>query len=286
MPSFKPPEPAVEPVPIVVASAPQRRFSWRLLLAPLLGMSLVLHIGLLFIPLPAWDQTANPQEEEPPPEEEETTEIISLNDIPVTPETAEPPAPQSEQPQQPRPASANTAAPPRPDQIPENFVVSEDAQENQPLAADPPPEGPVAFDPDRQQALAGGARSSLTGTSFGQLNADPATLAAYLDNYWNSGKFAPLVDQTCFFTGFGGRPQLVDGAYDVLVSNRNVDIFRNEDLPGLIQGEIVEAGVFCNAPLSEIQQEGVTTSFISVLGVGTANTSSAVVIFWSSDPRQ
>ena len=286
MPGLKIPEPAVEPVPIVVASAPQRRFSWRLLLAPLLGMSLVLHIGLLFIPLPAWDQPPNTEAEEPPPAEGETTEIISLNDIPVAPATAEPPTPPPEQPQQPRPASANRAAPPRPDQIPENVVVSEEAQDNQPLTADPPLEGPIAFDPDRQQALVGGARSGLTGTNFGQLNADPAAVAAYLDNYWNSGKFAPLVPQDCFFTGFGGRPQLVDGAYDVLISNRNVDIFRDEDLPGLIEGEIVDAGVFCHAPLSEIQQAGVTTSFISVFGVGTANTSSALVIFWSRDPRQ
>ena len=244
----------------------------------------MLHVGLLFVPLPARETVIDEELEAELPDEEETTEIVSLNEIPAAPAAVEPPAPQTEQSQAP-PASQQSAAPPRPDQISENVVVREDAEESQPLTADPTPEGPAAFDPDRQQALAGGARSGLTGTNFGQLNADPAAVANYLDNYWNSGKFNPLVPQECFFTGFGGRPQLVEGAFDVLISNRNVEIFQDEDLPGLIQGQILDAGAFCNAPLYEVQQDGVTTSFISVFGVGTANTSSALVIFWSSDPR-
>lgn len=279
-------EPSAEPVPTPLAARPRRRFPWRLLVAPLLGISVVLHIGLLFVPLPAWESVSEAEEAEPPPEEEDTTEIISLNDIPGTPETAEPP-PSTEQPQQPPPANPSAGAPPRPDQIPEDFAAIEDGEEqNQSLTPeDLPPEGPSAFDPDRQQALAGGARSGLTGTSFGQLNGDPAAVARYLDNYWNSGRFSPVVPQDCFFAGFSDRPQLVPGAYDVLISNRNVDIFRNQDLPGLITGQLVDQGLFCNAPLYEVQENGLATSFISVLGVGTGNTSSAVVIFWSQDPR-
>ncbi|MEM6436130.1 MAG: hypothetical protein AAF773_20090 [Cyanobacteria bacterium P01_D01_bin.115] len=90
------------------SATPTRAWRWQWLLAPLMGFSIVLHIALLFVPLPAPE---NPEEvEEAPPEadEEIAVDILNLSEI-VAPE---PPPEQPEQPPQPE------AAPPPPAEVP------------------------------------------------------------------------------------------------------------------------------------------------------------------------
>ena len=105
------------------SATPKRAWRWQWLLAPLMGFSIVLHIALLFVPLPA---SENPEEvDETPPEEdaEIAVDILNLSEI-VAPE---PPPEQPEQPPQPE------AAPPPPAEV---HPPPDPTQEITPVEAD------------------------------------------------------------------------------------------------------------------------------------------------------
>ncbi|MGD1941964.1 MAG: hypothetical protein ACFB0G_11685 [Leptolyngbyaceae cyanobacterium] len=125
------------------SAAPKRAWRWQWLLAPLMGFSVVLHIALLFVPLPAPE---NPEEvEEVPPEEDEeiAVDILNLSEI-VAPE---PPPEQPQQQPQPEAAPPPPAeVPPPPDPTQEVAPVEEDTFEDQLPIDDGLDEQPV-FDP-------------------------------------------------------------------------------------------------------------------------------------------
>ena len=125
------------------SATPKRAWRWQWLLAPLMGFSIVLHIALLFVPLPA---SENPEEvDETPPEEdaEIAVDILNLSEI-VAPE---PPPEQPEQPPQPEAAPPPPAeVPPPPDPTQEVAPVEEDTFEDQ-LPIDDGLDDPPPFDP-------------------------------------------------------------------------------------------------------------------------------------------
>ncbi len=99
-------------------------WQWKLLLAPLMGASVLLHIALLFLPLPALEvvEEATP-EEEVPAAEEGPIDILSLSEIAASepPPEAPPEQPKSRPEAAPPPAGA-VPPPPDPSQIPETPV--------------------------------------------------------------------------------------------------------------------------------------------------------------------
>lgn len=108
---------------------------WQWLMAPLMGISILLHIALLFVPLPSFTPPAEEVAAEAAPEEEEDAaiDILALSDI-AAPEP--PPEPLVEAP----PPSAAQAPPPPPEAVPpppEPQTVP--AASPEPVVAAPPP---------------------------------------------------------------------------------------------------------------------------------------------------
>jgi hypothetical protein len=108
---------------------------WQWLIAPLMGISILLHIALLFVPLPTQTIAGEDAEETETSEadEEGPIDILSLSDI-AAPEP--PPEPPPEQPQQqpqqqaPPPAGA-VPPPPDPEQVVEDLPAEEDVFEEE-----------------------------------------------------------------------------------------------------------------------------------------------------------
>jgi hypothetical protein len=107
----KPDAPEVAPPP---PASKGGRWPW--LIAPLMGISVILHIALLFMPLPVPENPLEEVEAETPPEEAEETpiDILSLSEI-AAPEPPPPESPQPQPPAQPEPPPPSGAVPPPPD---------------------------------------------------------------------------------------------------------------------------------------------------------------------------
>ncbi|NJN21634.1 MAG: hypothetical protein HC812_11215 [Leptolyngbya sp. RL_3_1] len=260
-----------------VAAQPRKR-NWGWLVAPLMGMSFVLHIGLLFLPLPAQETVEEEALEEEAPAEE--PEILSLSAVDLPPEPVETP-PQPEQSAAPPPAG--DAAPRVPDDIPANLADTSfednDGFEDEPVPVEP--EGPGAFDPERQRALLGAARQYLDQSEFGGINSNPGLVGASIAAGWPNS-----VDSGCFFERFEPEPQPARGASDAMFFTRNLGLVRANELPSLVQGELFQQGNYCNAEFYEVLQNGVSVLFLSLIGIGDGNPpGSAVAVFWASDPR-
>ena len=124
--------------PNVQASATkQGAWRWRWLVAPLMGISFILHLALLFLPIPAWNIAAEEtvEEETPADAEEEPIDILSLADIAAPdPPPEQPPDPPQQQQQAPPPSGA-VPPPPDPSQVIEE-PIEEDVYEEEPLIDD------------------------------------------------------------------------------------------------------------------------------------------------------
>ena len=103
-------------------SSQRQRWRWQWLIAPLMGISIVLHIALLFMPLPSFDNLDEEVAENTSEEEEDAPiDILSLSEIAAPEPPPEPPPEQSQpepEPQAPPPAGA-IPPPPDPEQIEE-----------------------------------------------------------------------------------------------------------------------------------------------------------------------
>ena len=274
------------------------RSRWlRLLLAPLLLLSVVAHLALLFIPLPSRPVTKTDEDAA----EEEFVDLLSISSIAAPEPEPEPdlssaPPPESAQP----PAAAAPTAPTAPTQpiVPEVFPDTpppESTPVDNPIAADPafepaPEPAPVFVQEEEVVELftrltrgSGDSDFDSTATSF------PAI--AYLTprgiREWSAA------EQACFFTqindtDFRLRPQAASLRY----LTRNVQFIENQDIPRTFPApEFAVSGVaggYCNRPLYQVLRNGQPYVFVSVAGVGvgaTGQQASGLVIIWTSDPR-
>lgn len=127
----------------------KRRWQW--IIAPLMGISVILHIALLFVPLPSWDSAAEEAAEEATPEAEEEApiDILSLSEI-AAPEPPPEPPPEQPQPAPPEPAPPPSGAvppPPDPQQVEELPPEAEFVEEELPAEEGFEAEASPSFDP-------------------------------------------------------------------------------------------------------------------------------------------
>ncbi|MGG6237922.1 hypothetical protein ACQ4N7_04720 [Nodosilinea sp. AN01ver1] len=279
--------------------APSPRRSRRLiqarwLLAPLLGLSLVLHGLVLFAPLPS---RPVPEVEEEPAAEEDFVDLLSISGLPESePEPVEPPtvaepvtspaAAAPPAPTQPVVPEVYSSAPPPAADLAEPLPPAENA-----LAAEPVPEEPAVFVPQEEvveiftRLTRGSGESDFdsTETSF------PAI--AYLTQggigEWSSA------EQSCFFTQISEADyRLPPNAASLRYLTRNVQFIETQDIPRTFpppqfQVSKVEGG-YCDRPLFQVLQEGQPYVFVSVVGIGVGapgQQASGLVIIWATDPR-
>ncbi|MDB9526195.1 hypothetical protein PN498_09375 [Oscillatoria sp. CS-180] len=276
----------------IPASASKQKLTWRWqwLIAPLMGISIVLHIALLFVPLPsrevAEEETAEDEIEEV--DDEEPIDILSLSDIEIPEPPAEPP-PEQPQPQQQAPPPDAVPPPPDPTQVeelpPEEQFIEEDFPEENGF---PEEEAPVGFDLARQQTLLG--QTGAINREFDQTDYFP--LYAWNPTGDNSptylGGWAPET-LSCFFSSIEESSFVLDPRADRLkYLVRNYGLVVSEDLPQTFAGQtVVPTAEYCGMPLYEVQEGGATTGiYVSTIGIGPGSPPGAILlIFWTSDPR-
>lgn len=125
---------------------------WQWLIAPLMGFSIILHIALLFVPLPSLmpPEAEEAVEEDAPEEEDAPMDILALSDIAAPePPPEPPPEPAQPQPAQPQAAPSPSAVPPPPDpqavpEAPPEPAVSESPPIEEGFDAAPPSFDPTA----------------------------------------------------------------------------------------------------------------------------------------------
>lgn len=265
-----------------------RRHRAKLLLAPLLGLSLVLHGLLLLAPAPS------PQ---PAPEaedaiaEDEFVDLLSIGTLDnPEPEVAAPAA------SAPPPLAPAASAPPQPTASP----VSPAPALVDPVPSNgPPPPEPAAAEPATATAVvaneavaeiftrltrgSGDSDFDSTETSF------PAI--AYLIPQ-GIATWSPQ-EQACFFTqinpdAYSTQPSVVSLRY----LTRNVQLIEEQDIPRTFPAPQYAvnsvANGYCNHPLFQVFQEGQPYLFISLVGIGVGapgQQASGLVIIWADDPR-
>ena len=129
-----------------------RRWQWAI--APLLGISMLLHVGLLFIPFPTVEDTPDEIAADEPEEEADIpVDILSLSEIAAPEPPAEPPAEPSPESPQPSPSQPQPppprAVPPPPEPAPAQDLLPEEdsfAEEAEPPVEEGLGETPPAFD--------------------------------------------------------------------------------------------------------------------------------------------
>jgi hypothetical protein len=270
----------------------------RLLLAPLLVLSIGLHALLLVAPLPSSPEPdAESEEPEVTEEEDEVVDLLSISSL-ATPEAELPPEPiPAEVPQEPAP---QPAAPPAPTQpvVPETFP---EELPPEPPPGDPPPEEfaqdeslqvepepQVGFDPNRQAQLANNAVSGIgraPGESVFDLT-DQFT-AANLDIPDNRPLWPPE-KRACFFSSIdanGFRPAA--GAMDIRFLARNIELVRDHDIPRTFSQQTVAplGPTYCNEELFEvIDADGTPILWFSLVPVSPGG-STTLFVMWQQDPR-
>jgi hypothetical protein len=273
------------------------RVAWgRMLLAPLLALSVVAHLALLFMPLPS-RSVAEVKEETAG---EEFVDLLSISSLPAAePEPELPPPLEQPLPESAPPPASQATVPPAPTQpvmaeVSPDMPPPETATVNSVAATenfDPAPEQPVAVVQEAEvieifTSLTRGAGDSdfdSTETSF------PAI--AYLTR-GGIGGWSPA-EQGCFFEQIDAdnyrlRPQAVSLRY----LTRNEQFIRNEDVPRTFQATQYQVsdlpGGFCNRTLFQVLRNGQPFLFVSVVGIGVGapgQQGSGLVIIWSQDPR-
>ncbi|MBD2108405.1 hypothetical protein [Nodosilinea sp. FACHB-13] len=272
-------------------SPPKRPTPWqhraKLLLAPLFGLSLVLHGLVLLAPAPS------PQpipEAEDAIAEDEFVDLLSIGTL-NTPKPEAAPTPSAAAPSPLAPASPPTQAiapPPAP-----TPAIAEPVSSNSPPPPEPAAEPAAATAVVPNEAVAeiftrltrgsGDSDFDSTETSF------PAI--AYLIPQ-GIATWSPQ-EQACFFT------QINADTYSTLPSvvslrylTRNVQFIEEQDIPRTFPAPQYAvnrvANGYCDRPLFEVFQEGQPYLFISLVGIGVGapgQQASGLVIIWASDPR-
>ncbi len=254
------------------------------LVAPLLVLSVGLHVLLLLIPLPPPEAI----EEDPAPEEE-FVDLLSLGSLPEPVPEAEPLAPPPVAPLPPTP-NQPVIAPPAPATPPPSLADT-------PLPPDPevspaPEPGPApAVVPNEEVADLFSRLTRGSGDSDFDSTATSFPGAAYLTP-GGIAQWSPSV-QGCFFTQISAEtystpPQVVSLRY----LTRNVQFLEQQDIPRTFpppQFQVnPEPGGYCNHTLFRVVKDGQPYLFISLLGIGVGapgQQASGLVIIWSSDPR-
>jgi hypothetical protein len=268
-------------LPNTEASSLRRKRQWQWLVFPLMGLSLLLHIALLFMPIPNPERELEVTEEETPPEKEEAIDILSISELPAL-ET--PPVERSpEQAATPEPPVQDQLIPPDLDQpvgsdeipVDEPLLDEEGAQDNNV----PENEGNSQFDPTRQATLLG---------QTGGINVEFDGTADFPQNIWPLGYLQSL-NLECFFTDITSNSyRLLPQANQLKFFRRNYGLVVAEDLPLTFANQTlteVSEG-YCGEQLFEIQDNGVPTLYVSTIKIGPGNPpASIVLIFWTEDPR-
>ena len=275
----------VDSLPLTAAPR-ARRWRWQWLVAPLMGISVVLHLALLFVPLPTADQTTPDPEEETPVEEEGPIDILSLSDVtapeapleePPTEAPAEAPPPASAEPP---PPTLEQAQQPAEEEFAQGETELDDTAADDNVVEETQDDG--AFDAARQQALLG--RRGGINVEFDDSENFPANIwgLGYLDN-WGQDKL------NCFFASIDATGyQLAAGAHSLNFFTRNYNFVVQQDLPNTFSEQTLseDPNGFCGEQLFEVQDNGVPIMYVSTLKVGLGNPpGSIVLIFWTSDPR-
>ncbi|MEO1067933.1 MAG: hypothetical protein AAFW95_02260 [Cyanobacteria bacterium J06638_6] len=283
-----PPLESMGPLPLS-PSAPRRSTWLKVLLAPLLGLSVLLHGLLLFSPVPSRPEPEVEEKEVVTEEEDTVVDLLSISSL----ADAEPATPPTETPDA-TPAPPPPAAP----QAPPQPVVPETYPENpppEPLAvADPLPEpsndpvdpGPVAgFDPNRQAQLVSSAVGAL-GREPGKSNFDltdqfPGDIWDLYVSNW------PASTRQCFFNAIDRSTYtLRPPAADLRYLSRNIQLVESQDIPRTFAGQTVQSlgQAYCGANLFEVQDGGNPILWVSLVPVSPGG-STTLVIFWQADPR-
>ncbi|MEA5450850.1 hypothetical protein VB780_19880 [Leptolyngbya sp. CCNP1308] len=288
--SVKSPQP-VAPPPAPPARPPQRR-RLKLLLAPLLGLSLVLHGLLLLAPAPS--SRPAPQTETEDTAEDEFVDLLSIGTLSrPEPETVSPP------PEAAPPPPAATAPPPPSQPIAPTRSPNPPAAA--PIATDTPPPPEPAFTAEPEPATAAVPDEEVveifTRLSRGSGESDFDSTAtsfpaiAYLIPQ-GIAAWSPQ-DQACFFT------QIDDATYSTQPSvvslrylTRNVQLIEEQDIPRTFPPPQYQvnrvADGYCNRPLFQVVREGQPYLFISLVGIGvgaSGQQASGLVLIWADDPR-
>ncbi|WOD39091.1 hypothetical protein [Nodosilinea sp. E11] len=293
--SVKPPVIAQPPSPPLPPPRCLRRAAWlKLLLAPLLGLSLAAHALLLLAPVP----TRSPADDAAA--EEEFVDLLSISSLPASepplePESEQPPAAPSEV-ILPPPAQAVAPTVPTQPMVPEAFpdtpppeAAPEGALPPAEPTFDPSPPPPVIVEAEVTEIFtsltrgAGDSDFDSTATSF------PAI--AYLTrggiNTWSAA------EQSCFFEQISDADyRLRPNAVSLRYLTRNEQHIRNEDVPRTFQAAQYQVsdvpGGFCDRTLFQVLRNGQPFLFVSVVGIGVGapgQQATGLVIIWSSDPR-
>lgn len=266
------------------ASAAPRRGGrlWQGLAVPLVGISLLLHIVVLFVPIPNHERDlAPPEEEEAPPKDEAAVDILSISDLPVP---AEPPAevPPAEPLQPEPPVHAPPVPPANLEQVPEPTQVetAEPSIDEVLPASTTPNDGETPqFNLARQSALLGqtdGINVEFDGT------------ADFPQNIWELGYLQHL-NLNCFFEQIGPNSyQLPPLAKQLKFFRRNYGLVVQEDLPLTFSNQtlIEDPNGYCGEQFFEVQENGVPTLYVSAIRIGPGSPpASILLIFWTDDPR-
>lgn len=279
------------------------------LFAPLLLISLGLHGVLLLVPAPSGSAGDLQAEEEPVEADDGPVDLLSISSL-ATPEAELPPEPElpPESVAAPPPEAPPPSAPTQP-VVPEVYPdpglpqeqpveTFDDPPEADDFQSDDPPEAEnnQAFEPpppaeealvEQQQALqvstrlvraAGDSNFDVTDTLF-PFGAWPVI------SQWSG------TEQACFFAEISEETfQLAAGAEDIRFLSRNIEFIERDDLPRTFpspeyQLNRIDQG-YCDRTFFEVYKAGQPVLFVSVVGIGPGNPqSTALVIFWSSDPR-
>lgn len=278
----------IEPIPVPAKAGRKLPWRWQWLIAPLMGISLLLHVALLFVPLPEPDIAEEENIEEELPPEEEAVDILSLSDIPVPEPPPEPPA-QEPPPAEPAPAPAAAAPVPDPDQIPDNLPEPDPAAEPDPELdpeLEPEPDPQPQFDPAVQSDLfnrSGNIGGNPRGASF-DLTGD------FLKFAWDSKgegiQTWPQEQRNCFFAAIdASNYTLAAGVNKLKFLARNAGEVVTEDLPVTFSTENLaeDPNGYCGGRFFEVQNaNGPTGVWVSVLE---PSGGTALVLLWESDPR-
>ena len=275
---------ALENVELINAKPASRRkplWRWQWLVAPLMGISVVLHIGLLFVPLPATDIASEEdvEEEEPESEEEEVIDLLAVSEI-LPPEPT-PEEPVAEEPPPETPPPANPDIPPDPEQI-EELLVEEEEQEEFLEEEDLEEEVPDV-DPVKQDGVVG--RTGDINEEFDQTDGFPGNVDGLPEGpaEWDLDKI------DCFFEELdipGNYYRLWSDARLLKFFTKNHQSIVTDDMPLTFPPpeSIVPLRGYCGEPLYLIEENGEPVMFVSVIPVGVGG-SSGLLIFWTSDPN-
>jgi len=142
-------------------------------------------------------------------------------------------------------------------------------------------ESPAIAASEKQQELIEMGRQNLETSEFGSLNSSsPDLISGIIESGWSDD-----LAQDCFLSELDAMtgPVPADNGLDAFLLTRNVDLVA-ESLATLYGTRPTEIGQYCEASLQTLDAGEGAQLFLSVVGVGSGNANSLIVV-WPSDPR-